>query len=324
MLYLIYGDQIPLIKQKIKTITKDVLGDDVDDMNFVKIDASETLIQECVDEATYLPLGYDQKVVVLENCYFLLSPRPKNKIESDQDYKKMVMYLNNPNPSTDLIFTVPSKSLNEKFEIVSLLKEKAKLLMASNPDKDTFRAYVKQYINKSLKAEIDNDAVNELASRCEGDIALFQNNAAKLATYTDHITYDDVCLLVTKPLDENIFQIYNFLISRRNDEAIKLYRDLVSLNVEPVYLISSLSNQFRLLNEVTFLSKQGKSPDDIASILNIKATRAMVIKKQIYLLSEETIHKTLNALYKLDLDIKSGQVDRYYAFELFLINFKAE
>ncbi len=323
MIHFIYGDQSPLIKQRIKTITKEVLGT-VDEMNFVKMDASETLIQDCVDEATYISLGYDQKVVVLENCYFLLSPRPKNKIDADQDFKKLIGYINNPNPSTELIITVDSKSINEKSEIVSLLKEKAKIHVASNPDKDTFRDYIKQYINKSLKAEIDNDAIIELASRVDGDINLFQNNAKKLVNYTNHITFDDVCLLVTKPLDDNIFQIYNYLITHRNDEAIRLYRDLIALNVEPVYLVSSLANQFRLLNEIVFLGKQGASPDDIASQLKINPKRAIVIKKQIYSMSEETIHKTLDDLYKLDLDIKSGQVDRYYAFELFLINFKAE
>ena len=62
----------------------------------------------------------------------------------------------------------------------------------------------------------------------------------------------------------------------------------------------------------------------ISKELGIKEGRAAVIKKQIHLVSESTLHKTLEDLFKLDMQIKSGQVDRLYAFELFLINFKAQ
>ena len=41
-------------------------------------------------------------------------------------------------------------------------------------------------------------------------------------------------------------------------------------------------------------------------------------------MSEKAIYRTLDDLFNLDLQIKSGLVDRFYAFELFLINFKRD
>ena len=281
------------------------------------------LIQDCISECNYLPLGYDKKVVLIDDCYFLSSERIKNKLESDQDYKSFISYIENPNPSTELIVVVHSKDLNEKNEIVKLLKEKAKVSVASAPDKDTFKDYIKKYVNL-LGASIDNDAINELAMRCEGNVSSLESNCKKLALYSNHITFDDVCLMVTRPLDENIFQIYNFLLNHRNDEAIRLYHDLLNANVDTTNIISNISNQFRLLNEVSFLSKTNKSPDEIASILNIKPVRAQIIRKQVNAMSESTIRKVLDELYSIDLQTKSGQIDRVYAFEMFLINFKAE
>ena len=42
------------------------------------------------------------------------------------------------------------------------------------------------------------------------------------------------------------------------------------------------------------------------------------------MISDKAIKKTLDDLYQLDLDIKSGLVDRNYGFELFLLKFKTQ
>jgi DNA polymerase-3 subunit delta len=105
-------------------------------------------------------------------------------------------------------------------------------------------------------------------------------------------------------------------------DALQLFRDLRVSNVEPVTLISMLANQFRLLNQVVFLSKEGLVNEDIAKQLGIKPIRVQILRKNVFSISEKTIEKTLDNLFNLDLQIKSGQVDRFYVFELFLINFK--
>ena len=324
MIYLVYGDQIPIINQRCRIITKEFLGEEKDEMNYVRFDARETLIQEIISECNYLPLGYDKKLIVANNAYFLSSKKEKNKIESEQDYQSLIEYLNNPSEETCLILTVETSELDSKSKIVSLLKEKAEIYVAKMSDKETFQGQMRKYIVNNLGVEIDNDALAELIQRCEDDVMLTQNNAKKLSLYTKHIKYDDVCLFVPRPLEDNTFALYNYLISNRNDEAIKLYRDLLAANIEPVTLIGTLAKQFRFLYQVGYLLKNGNSIDEAAAILNVKPIRVSIARKQIYSVSENTILKTLDDLFNLDYNIKSGFVDRFYAFELFLINFKAE
>ena len=116
--------------------------------------------------------------------------------------------------------------------------------------------------------------------------------------------------------------MFNYLLSGQNEKAVALFRDLQVTNTEPVTLISMLGNQIRLLNEVVFLLKKGYTEDEVAKELSIKPIRVQILRKQMYSMSEKAIHKALDDLFDLDLQIKSGQVDRFYAFELFLINFK--
>ena len=324
MVYLISGKQNIRIKSQMKNIVKKSIKE-IDAMNFVKYEGTNTLIQEIVDDANYLPLGYEHKAVVVDSCYFLLKEKGRNKIESDQDYQTLLDFIANPYDDCDLFLLVNTSDseLNKKSEIYQAIEKKGQIIELAEPKQEQWVDVVKHYFKEKWpNTIIDSDAANELARRTDGDYASLFNNGSKLALYTDHIRYADVVLMVTRPLEENAFQLFNYLIDGKNIEAVALYRDLKSANVEPVTLISMIANQFRLLNRVSYLSKHGLNPDEIAKELAINPVRAKILKRHTSLISRKYINKTLEDLYQLDLQIKSGLVDRYYSFELFLINFK--
>ena len=327
MIHLVYSNQSSEIKKVVKGIAKQSLPER-DDMNFVRYDGNNTLIQEIIDDANYVPLGYDKKVVAVDNCYFLMKPKPRNKIEADQDYKALISYIKNPNPDCDLILTVPTAEVDKNSELFKLIEANAKVTFMGDPTLKEWNDYVRKVVNDSIEknpgSKMDSDAVMELIDRTAGDIPLLKNSLIKLFLYTKHIRYEDVLLLVTRPLEDNTFQLFNYLLDGENEKAIGLFRDLQVSNVEPVTLISMLGNQFRLLNQVVFLSKQSKTNDEIAEELKIKPIRVQILKKKTFNMSEKAIHKVLDDLFNLDLQIKSGLVDRFYAFELFLINFKRD
>jgi len=321
MVYLIFGNQTPTIKKRLNSIVKEKLPQK-DDINFVQYDGSLTLIQECIDDANSLPLGYEHKVVVINSCYFLLKHKPRNKIESDQNYEALKQFIENPSSECDVILVVNSSDVDKKGDIFASIQKKGKTFEILDPTPDQWKSYVCHYCREIKNIRIDNDAVMELCDRTSGDVALFQNSLNKLELYTDHITYDDVVLMVTRPLEENAFLIFNYLLQGKNSAVVGLYRDLKTANVEPVTLISMLSNQFRLLNQISFLAKKGQSKDEIASQLRINPIRAQILLRSVHSINQECLNQTLEDLFNLDLEIKSGLIDRYYAFELFLINFK--
>jgi DNA polymerase-3 subunit delta len=282
-------------------------------------------VQEIVDDANSLPLGYDHKAVVVDNCYFLLKERSKVKIEGDQDYKKLIEYINHPDEMTDLIFLVNTSDseIDKKNEVYQAIEKNGQIIALTEPKENEWHQVVAHYFKEKWpNNKIDSDAIYELARRTEGDYASLFNNGSKLALYTDHITFADVVLMVTRPLEENAFLLFNYLIDNKNMEAVSLYRDLKNSNVEPVTLINMIANQFRLLNRVSYLARHGYDQDGIASELNINPIRAKILRKNSMVVSQKSITRTLEDLYQLDLNIKSGLVDRFYSFELFLINFK--
>lgn len=323
MIYFIYGNQNIRIKSQVKAIIKKVLPE-TDEMNYAKFDGNLTLIQECVDEANFTPLGYDYKVVQVDNCYFLAKERTKNKIEADQDYNALIKYIENPNPDCDLILTVSSPDIDTKHAVYKALDGKATIIPLKEPTSQEWVEIVKKYCAEKLDAKIDYDAMKELTVRTNCDYALLSNSAKKLALYTDHITYKDVVLMVARPLEDNSFQIFNDLLNGQNTKALGLYRDLKVANTNPITLVGMLASQFRLLDQVFYLASQKYSVDDTAKELGIKPIRVTIMSKFYRKIKPQRIKDILEELFILDKDIKSGQIDRDYAFELFLINFRID
>lgn len=319
MLYLLFGPQGMILEKQCKKIIKDNL-EVIDDFHVIKFMADEVTIQDIVFEADQTSLTGERKAIIVYHPYFLSTSKTKEKIESLQDYKVLMEYLESPNTFTDLIFVLEADKLNERSEIVKLLKVKAKVIEAKEITKEEWPRFIQQYFQK-MNVNIDPDATAELALRVEEDAMRFVNEAKKLALYTDHITYDDIQTMIARPLEENAFLIYDCLLKKDKSKAISIYRDLLVEGSEPVQLVGMLANQFRLLSEVSYLSTQYSSNNEIARILGIHEYRVKLSRDHLRRITYKKILKKIDELYQLDLDIKSGVVDRFFAFEMFLIRF---
>lgn len=324
MIYLLYGDQNVMINNRLKKIVKERLPFQ-DALNYITFDLDNSDIKQAIDEACYLPLGYDHKVVVIKNCNFLrktaLKTRNKNN-DSNQDLSLLIKYLKKDNNQCDLILIYQGSDINLSSDIYKIISEKGQVKQLLSIERKDWNTYIYRYFVESLKIQIDRDAIEELANRVKGDLNIFVNEANKLSLYTDHVRYEDVVKLVTRPLEDNAFSIFNYLLDKNINDALILLDDLFFDNVEPVTLISMLANQFRLLLEIIHLARNNNLNNaQIAEELKIKEVRVKILKKYLFTISINQIMDVLDNLYFLDYKIKSGQVDRFFAFKMFVINF---
>ncbi len=314
MNFILYGEQFPMIKTRLSKILKERLGTP-DSFNVVKFDLDENDPQEIVDEASLLPLGYERKAVVVDHCSFLGNGGNK---ELREIFSKLV---ENSSDEIDLIMIHRSSTIDDKFPLVKEVNEHGHVYNFVNLKKEDWPVYIKKYF-KDHNVEIEPNAVYELQSRVDGDLYRFLNEAQKLVLYKDKITVADVALMVNKPLEDDVFQISNALMRGDNATAVSIFRDLQKLGSRTTdTLIPMLGTQFRFISEVLFLNDRGLEKGQIAKQLGVSEVRVSIALKNSRYLSRTMIAHALDDLYQLDYNIKSGQVDRFYGFELFLINF---
>lgn len=309
MLFVIYGIYKSVLAKNVKSLTKKILGDDINELNFRKIDYNESNLEEVKYEISFLPFGYDKKVIVVENSDALLK---------EKDIDDFIKLVNVNDDEIDVILSMNTNKINLKFFDKFNNKKVIELKELTEEDWDK---YIIQYLSKR-DVKIDKDAVFELKRRVGTNIESMINEMDKISNYSDHLTIDDIQLLVNEPLNENSLELLNFLVENKKEEVLKMYKDLIIKNNDPVYLISMLSSQLKFLNLVYYLNKYEKiSKDEIASTLKVSSGRIYYTLKSLKNLNQEILDKAFDNLYKLDRDIKLGNVDKYIGFELFIINF---
>jgi DNA polymerase-3 subunit delta len=321
---IIYSNEPRLAKGGLKKVLKTEFPER-DDMNYVSLDMAVTPITALAEECEYIPLGYDKKAVVAENCFFLQPRSGSQKLLKGDKPEALIEYLQNPNPEVYLYLLVYSDTIDEKGEIAKAVKAAGAVYSpVSSFTEQQWYSFIPRYFEKR-GSSIDRPAVQELIERIGGSYGAFLNEAAKLLAYsydTHRITVDDVRALVPAPLEDNAFRVSDALTKGDNRSAIAIYHDLTkSKSFDEVSFIILLANQFRFLNQVNHLSQHGRSDREIASNLKASQARVSFSRRTASRLGALTIRRALEGLYETEKSILTGKVGKELALELFLAEF---
>ncbi|HBR81899.1 MAG TPA: DNA polymerase III subunit delta, partial [Enterococcus sp.] len=124
--YLILGTEKFLQDQVRAEIVKKIKLEGEDDLNFLSFDMENASLEEVVAEAETLPFFGDQRLVFVENPYFLTGEKVNNGIEQNTDL--LTAYLKEPLESTVLVFFAPYEKLDERKKVTKQLKKTATII----------------------------------------------------------------------------------------------------------------------------------------------------------------------------------------------------
>ena len=314
MNFILYGQEYPIMKKQLNKLLASRL-DSVDELSVFRFDFQNDDINEILNEATSYPFYVTRKAVIIDNVSFLQKGAKKEVVDNFFNIVK------NGVDQIDLYFLLRCDEIDEKNPIFDFIKNNGQIFVALALTPAQWPKYNKKYFMRQ-NCEIDNDALEELLKRIDNDLSRFINEADKLILYKNHIDIIDVNTMVSPTLEDDVFHIANALLQGENSLALASYRDLRLTSPKDVdRLIPLLASQFRFAEQVLFLSKQGLTNNEIATELNVKPFRVGKTLSNKKHLSLKRIYLALDNLFMLDWQIKSGQIDRYYGIELFLINF---
>ena len=314
MIRLIVSEPSILLNSKLNSFINSVI-EEKNDFNYHVFDFEETPIDEIIDSLQTPSFGSDKKVVVCKNPYFIKDS--KMKLAFDNNLELLDKYLDNPNPDSELVIICPKKYYNSKSKFIGKLLKKYEVENLLFEDETEFVNYGNQLIIQT-KIQIDSNAKTILFERCNLDVCKLEREIAKLALYAEPISVEIIEKMVSRPLEDDVFELSNALLLKNRQKTMKIYNDLKLLKVEPIQLIALLSNQFRLILQVGILKKDGKKEAEIATLLAVHPYRVKLACKHLFNYNLDEVKKILIDLANLDVKIKKGEADRYIDFELFL------
>ena len=311
---LIISEPSILLKSKLNEYTNEVI-EEKDDFNYCVFDFEETPLEEIIDALQTPSFSSEKKVVICKNPYFIKDS--KLKLPFENDLTKLEEYIKDSNPDSELIIVCGKKYHTGKSKFINLIAKHGEVINLLFENEDDFISYGNALI-KQTKINITAKASKILFERCANDVCKLEREIAKLALYNDKIDENLIIKMVAKPLEDNVFELSNALLSKDRQRIMSIYTDLKLLKMEPVYLISLLASQFRLILEASILMKNGKNDNDIATYLNVHPYRVKMAIKHLQNYNLNDVKNILVELATLDAKIKSGESDRFIDFELFL------
>ncbi|EPH95261.1 DNA polymerase III, delta subunit [Enterococcus faecalis 13-SD-W-01] len=317
--YLVLGTEKFLQNQVRDEILKKIKIDNADDLNFLSFDMEMTSLEEVVAEAETLPFFGDQRLVFVENPYFLTAEKVNNGIEQNTDL--FVQYLNNPLESTILVVFAPYEKLDERKKVTKQLKKAAVLIDVKQLSENEVRQYLIHTLENS-PVEMDKRAIDLFLRLTDLDLSKMMGELQKLLLFgetTGKITVHDVESLVPKTLEHNIFDMTEYVLSGKTEPALRLYEDLILQGEETIKINAILLAQLRLLLQTKFLMKIGYQQANIADTLKVHPYRVKLAMQQVKKFREELLIYLFDQLVENDYQIKSGQMDKELLFQLFVL-----
>lgn len=312
--YLIYGNEPFLID---KELTKIIEKTNVISDNIIRYNLEEVNVSAALEEASTVSMFDSEKVVICDGCTFLTG---ENKKEINHDIDSLSKYINNPFSDVYLIFIVQKEKLDERKKIVKELKKLSTVIECQKKESYNLNNYLENYF-KDKEFKISKDAINLMISKAGLNLANLINEADKLMIYKideKEITKDDVDCLVRKNIEDDIFSLTNAIMKKDRKNIIKIYKDLLLMGEEPIKLIVLVANQLRLIFQVKLMVKNGYKERDMASIIGEHPYRVKLAIASSFTTNE--LKKYLCALHDLDVNIKTGKIDKNFGFEMFLLN----
>lgn len=307
MIYLLYGTEDFLIKKELSNLKKNIDQNDI-----VYFDLDEDSLKNIVDSANTMSLFSNKRMIIVDNSN-IFSGNGKKR----EDVKYLEEYINNQNDNTILIFVLNNDSLDNRKKIVSLIKEKGKVI-EFNDNYDVYKIVKEMFDNYNISFS----DIRLLVNRVGSNLNILNNEIEKIKTYKDsdlNITSDDIYNLTTKTIDTDIFNLIDNIILNNKKEAIESYYEMIKLGEEPIKIIVLLSNQFRLMYQVKLLSSNRYGIFDMMKILNQKKYPIEKALEKSRKYDKSIILKKLYELAELDINIKSGKIDKDIALELFIL-----
>lgn len=315
-IYLIHGADSFIVKSKMKSA---IAKYDVDDFNLNIYDAEETNISNALNDASTIPFMSDRKIVVIKNAHFLTNEKIKKEIAHDTD--ALVRYINNPVEETILIITAPYPKLDERKAITKALKGKAEVVFCEPMKKVDLTSWIKRQLGKE-NIKIDKLALDEFLKRVENNTEIAVNEMRKLLLYAEDMDYvyiDTIKKVITKNVEDNVYEITNNILDNKRSAALEIYNDLIMHSEDPLRILGILVNKYREILQVKLLMKDGKDQAGVASHYHCSSGRAYYMVKNAKSVNMATVKKHLISLEELDYKIKSGRIDKKIGIELFIL-----
>jgi len=321
-LYLIYGEEKYLVKKYTTALVNKVAGEEPSDFDYYALN-SDTSLETICAAADRLPMMSDYVCIVVTDYDI-------NGL-SESDFKELENLCMNLEPTTILIFTMPTypsssgkkdtdgkRSSNKLNKFVSLAEKAGTVLeLKKMGDIALERQLVAWCEMNKCRLSLNNAA--KIIAGAGTDLTTLKNETDKLCAFADggEITEDMIRRLCVKNTEARIYSLSDYITKNDFNSTYRQLHLLFEQNEKPEIILSVLSSAFVDMYRMRAAAEAGKSVSEVAADFKY-GRREFVLKNagnNVRKYSTEALREILEVILETDMKLKSTRSDYKVLFE---------
>jgi DNA polymerase-3 subunit delta len=314
-LIIIVGEDRFSLKNKAQQLINEA---QIDAFSTALYDASETPLDEALTDALTVPFMSDQKAVIIRQANFFSDAKDASIYKDSEHFKHL--------PTVDLdhvflIFLVDGKKVLDKPALLKAVVDVAEVIRLEPKKPEDLKAWIDRQLAKA-ELRLAGPLKEVLYERMTHDPEVAYQEMKKLLLYTYEtrtIDLETLEQLITPVLDEDVFKIINQMLEGKKEKAFKTIEALLSAKTDALGILTAMIHKFRELALTQAFLKEKINKDDLASTLKVSPGRAYYMIKNAQMVPASQVQQELERLSGYDQAIKTGQMDKNLALELFVL-----
>ena len=302
-LYLFYGEEDYLIRLYISRIKDEIISNPaLEDLNYIVFESfDQTRFEESVNT---LPAFSDKKLIIFDETGVFKEP-----LKADKEFLEEALF-NIPDYVT-VIFR--EKAIDSRLKkLTGAVEKNGASVKFDYMTEAQLKTWITSIANKNGK-KITAQVIEYFLSCTGNSMSVIENELSKLCSFTENIeiTKENIDKIVTKSLENRIFELNECIIKKNPKKAMEILNELKLLKEEPIRISALISKNLCDLYKLKTALPENRTPQKLGM-------HPYVIKiNSSYRVSKETLSNLIDLLIKTDEKLKSTSADSWVVLEMF-------
>ena len=303
-IYLFYGDEDYLIRLYISQIKNAVITNPaLADLNYSVYDSFDKNVFE--DAVNTLPAFADKKLIVFDETGVFKSP---NKF--DKEYLEEFI----PELPEHVTIIFRESSIDSRLKkLTGAVEKQGAIVKFDYMSEQQLKSWINVMTSKQKK-RISIPNMEYLISCTGSSMSVIENEVKKLCSFAKNeiISKQDIDEIVTKSLENRVFQLSDSIMSKNTDKAFRIINELRLLKEEPIKTTALIATNLCNIYKVKTSDPQNRTPQKLGMHpYAIKLNSQLSVKK-------ETVAQLISMLSDTDEKMKSSPLDSWTLLEHFI------
>lgn len=312
-----YGDNEYSKKKTLENIIKEVLGNNVSDLNYETYYSDEIDLTSILEKAYIESFFTSKRIIVIK----FLSIEYLEDL-SDVDKKALLKYIKSPSNTALLILLIYKDTFRKTKGFLNELAKYIEITEFKLPKEQEIIFFIKDKCKKFGK-NIAKDAIDILVEKSGNDLLNLENELNKLFLYVKDKSYIDAKDIENVIIDSktrNIFELTTFVGLKKLNDSLIILNNIFKQEEDASVILVSIVRHFRRIWITKSLAAKGKREFEIAKALKVKEYFVYNVLKQINNFSYDDLAGNFEKLLKVDLNIKTSSISSRFILEELIID----